>query len=145
MVVSAALVAVIENVPATLPAVYKPLDEMEPPVADQVTALFELPVTVALNCCVPPVCTVAELGEIETDTVAGGGGVAVTVIAACALFVLSAELVAVTVKFPAPEPAVYRPLEEIVPPVAVQPTFEFVLPVTVAENCCVAPACTEAV
>ena len=54
-VVSATLVARTVNVPATAGAVYKPAVETVPPVADHVTAVFEVPVTVAVNCCVPPV------------------------------------------------------------------------------------------
>ncbi len=69
-----------------------------PPVAVQVTAVFELPVTVAVNCCVPLVCRLAELGLIVIDTT---GGVAVTVTVAEAFFVVSAALVAVTVNVPA--------------------------------------------
>jgi hypothetical protein len=49
-----------------------------------------VPVTVAVNCCVPPVVNDAEVGEIETAT-------AVTVTVAEADLVLSAALVAVTV------------------------------------------------
>ena len=69
-----------------------------PPVAVQVTAVFELPVTVAVNCCVLLVCRLAELGLIVIDTT---GGVAVTVTAAEAALVVSAALVAVTVNVPA--------------------------------------------
>jgi len=69
-----------------------------PPVAVQVTAVFELPVTVAVNCCVPLVCTLAEPGVIVIDTT---GGVTVAVIVAEAFFVVSAALVAVTVNVPA--------------------------------------------
>ena len=56
----------------TLPgAVYNPVEEMLPQVAPlhplpltlQFTAVFELPVTVAVNCCCRPVTTVAEPGE----------------------------------------------------------------------------------
>ena len=53
-----------------------------------------LPVTVAVNCCVPPVCSDAEFGLMLTAT-------RVTVIVADADFVLSATLVAVTVNVPA--------------------------------------------
>jgi hypothetical protein len=70
---SAALVAVTAKVPALLPAVYRPEEEMEPPVADQVIAVFEDPVTVAENCFVEPVCTEAEVGVMDTVTEAGGG------------------------------------------------------------------------
>ena len=65
--------------------------ETLPPVADQVTAVLLLPVTVAVNCCVPLVCSDEEVGEIETAT----GALTVTV--AEADLVLSAALVAFTV------------------------------------------------
>ena len=58
-----------------------------------------------------------------------------------AVFVVSAAEVAVTTKFPAFDPAVNNPALEIVPPVAVQVTAVFELPVTVAANCCVCPGC----
>jgi hypothetical protein len=64
-----------------------------PPVADQVTLVLLEPVTVAVNCCVPPVVRDAEVGEAETETVAG----ALTVTAAEADLVVSATLVAFTV------------------------------------------------
>jgi len=38
---------------------------------DQVTAVFVVLDTVALNCWVPPDETVAEIGEMETATAAG--------------------------------------------------------------------------
>ena len=47
---------------------------------DQVTAVFVEPLTVAVNCWVPPEETVAEVGEMETDTSgAAATGVTVTV------------------------------------------------------------------
>ncbi len=58
--------------------------------ADQVTAVLVVPVTVAVNCCVPLVWIEAEVGEIETETAA------VTVTAADADAALSAALVAFT-------------------------------------------------
>jgi hypothetical protein len=61
------LVAVTVKVPAVLPAVKTPA-EIVPPVADQVTAVFELPVTVAENGFVLPDCTDAEAGLIVTAT-----------------------------------------------------------------------------
>ena len=67
--------------------------ETVPPVADQVTAVFVLPVTVAMNCCVPPVCSDAEVGLMLTATT---GDAAVTVTVADADFVVSATLVALT-------------------------------------------------
>ena len=66
------LVAVTVNVPAVLPAVKTPA-EIVPPVADQVTPVFELPVTVAEKGFVLPDCTDAEAGLIvmATDGVPG--------------------------------------------------------------------------
>ena len=66
-------------------------------------------------------------------------GAAWTVTCADPDLVLSAAEVAVTVKLPVADPAVKRPLVEIVPPVAVQVTAVFELPVTVAVNCLVWP------
>ena len=98
-----------------------------PPVADHVTA------TLAVNCCVCPDCTVALAGEIVTDTGAG------IVTCADALLVRSAIEVAVTVKaLPGVDPAVKRPLFDIVPPVADHVTA------TLAVNCLVCPGCTVA-
>jgi hypothetical protein len=66
-------VAVTAKVPAALPAEYRPLEEIVPPVADQVTLVFELPVTEAENCCVAPVSTAADVGAIVTVTTGGAG------------------------------------------------------------------------
>ena len=68
-----------------------------PPVADQVTAVLLEPVTVAVNCCVPPVSRAAETGEMDTATIAG----VVTVTVAEADWLLLAWLVAVTEYVPA--------------------------------------------
>ena len=76
-----------------LAAVYRPAELIEPPVADQVTAVLLLPLTVAVNCCVPLVASDAETGEIVTATT----GAALTVTDADADLVVSAALVAVTV------------------------------------------------
>jgi hypothetical protein len=62
-----------------------------PPVPDQVTDVLLVPVTVAVNCCVAPVCREAEVGLMVIAT----GTVTVTV--AEADFVESATLVALTV------------------------------------------------
>ena len=67
--------------------------ETVPFVAVHVTPVLVVPATVAVNCCVPPDGTVAEVGEIVTATVAG----AVIVTVALADLVVSATLVAVTV------------------------------------------------
>jgi len=69
-----------------------------PPVADHVTAVLLLPVTVAVNCCVAPVWSDAEVGLMLTATTGGGE---VTVTLAEADLVLSATLVARTLKVPA--------------------------------------------
>ena len=65
--------------------------ETLPAAADQVTAVLLVPVTVAENCCVPPVWSDADVGESEIAT----GAATVTV--AEADLVVSAALVAVTV------------------------------------------------
>ena len=49
-------VAVTVKAPAFGPAVNRPLLETVPPVADHVTAVLVLPVTVAANCFVWPGC-----------------------------------------------------------------------------------------
>ena len=68
---------------------------MLPAAADQVTAALLVPVTVAENCCVPPVWSDADVGDIETATGAA------TVTLAEADLVVSAALVAVTLYVPA--------------------------------------------
>jgi hypothetical protein len=72
--------------------VYRP-EVIVPPVADQVTAVLLLPLTLAVNCCVPPVGSDADPGVMETATT----GAALTVTLADADLVVSAALVAVTV------------------------------------------------
>lgn len=90
----ATLVAVTLYVPAVVGAVYRPVFEIVPPLADHVTELLPVPVTVAENCCVPPGATEASVGVIETPM---GTGAEVTVTVALADCVASAALVAVTV------------------------------------------------
>jgi hypothetical protein len=68
-----------------------------PPVVDQVTAVLLVPVTVAANCCVPPLNSEADPGELDTAT----KGAAVTVTVAEADLLVSATLIAVTVYVPA--------------------------------------------
>src|SRR5579884_17891 len=86
-VASATLVAVTEYVPADPGAVYRPELDIVPPEADQVTAVFDVFVTVAVNCCVAPVWIETEDGA--TDTLTTG---AVTVTLAVADLVESAAL-----------------------------------------------------
>jgi hypothetical protein len=86
LVVSAALVAVtvvLTPVGTAEGAVYKPLVETVPtvalpptsPLTLQLTAVFAVPLTVAVNCCVWETTTDALVGESVTDT----AGVMVTV------------------------------------------------------------------
>jgi hypothetical protein len=53
-------------------AVYKPVLEMlpfvDPPATLHVTPVLDVPVTVAVNCCVCPTPTLAVVGEMETET-----------------------------------------------------------------------------
>jgi len=69
-----------------------PLEETLPAVADQVTTVLLLPVTVAVNCCVAPAASDTEPGE--TDTAITG---ALTITVADAELLESATLVVVTV------------------------------------------------
>ncbi len=43
-----------------------------PGLKDQVTAVFEVPLTLALNCCVCPAFKLEVAGLAETATVGGG-------------------------------------------------------------------------
>ena len=127
----------LEIVPA---AVFPPVT----PFTCQVTAVLLVFCTVAVNCRVSPVLTVAEVGEIVTLT----GPVIVT----CAEpdLVVSACETAVTVTvagFGTVPGAVYRPELEIVPvfafpPVTCQLTAVLLVFCTVAVNCWVPPVLT---
>jgi hypothetical protein len=114
-----------------------------------VTAVFVVPVTAAVNCCVLPATTSADAGEIATAT----GGRTVTV--ADADFVLSATEVATTVTCAGVGTAggaVYRPVDDMEPqvlpeqplPLTLQVTEVSVVFFTVAVNCCVLLATTSA-
>jgi hypothetical protein len=72
LLLSATLVACTVKVPALLGAEYIPLPEIVPPLADQVTAVLLVPLTMAVNCCVSPVCSEAEEGLRLTETTGGG-------------------------------------------------------------------------
>ena len=50
----------------TIGAVYKPLLVTAPTVADQVTPLLDVPLTLAVNCFVTPEYSVAVAGDMET-------------------------------------------------------------------------------
>src|ERR1044071_6306074 len=115
-----------------------------PPSTDQVTAVFGVPVTLALNCFVKPICTVALAGVTVTMT---GGGTSVIVASAgpgawatdVARRVTVAGLgnAAGAVKTP---PEVTVPFAE--PPTTLHVTAVFALPVTVAEKVFWAPSAT---
>lgn len=107
-----------------------------PPVADQVIPVLVVPLTVAVNCWVVPVCTDAESGLIATLIT---GDAAVTVMVAVPDFVVSATLVAMIAYVPALAGAVKSPEEEMVPPEADHATALLVVPLTVAENCWLPP------
>jgi hypothetical protein len=53
----------------TAGAVNKPDKLIVPAVTDQLTALFDVLLTVAVNCCCPPEMTDAFAGAVETPTV----------------------------------------------------------------------------
>jgi hypothetical protein len=144
LLVSATLVAVIVTVCAdaiVAGAVYKPDDDTLPTpegLRPHVTAVFEEPVTAAVNCWLVFAVRVLLPGVTVTLTT-GGGGVSFTV----ALFdlLVSATLVAFTVTVCAcwiVPGAVYNPSEVSVPTApepSVQVTAVFVAPLTVALNC----------
>src|SRR5207245_1734142 len=114
-----------------LGAVYSPVGEMVPTVAvppgtaltNQCTALLKVPVpcTVAVNCCVWPNPTFAVWGVTRTVLIVGGGS---TVTWAEPLSVESASLTAEIVTGLALGTAlgaVYSPVGEMVPTVALPP------------------------
>lgn len=140
-------------------AVYLPAEETVPttllppliPFTAQVTEVFAVPLTEAVNCCACPNCTDALVGD--TPTVTGDG--AVRLIDADPTALASATLVAETVALAGDgnvEGAVYLPAEEIVPttllppamPFTAQETDVFVVPLTDAVNCCDCPNSTDA-
>jgi len=108
---------------------------------DQMTAVLVLFVTIAVNCCVWPSVRAIEVGEILIATAAG----ACSVMLAVPVTVESKTLVAVTVTFwlvAMETGAAYRPLFASMPPACglmLHVTPVTLIPVTVAENCCVCP------
>lgn len=114
---SARLVAVTVTLPAVAGAVSTPAALIVPAEVDHVMPLLEtVPVTLAVNCCEPPVAMLAVVGEMVTEFTTGVAMVTV----AFAVFVGSARLVTVIVAVPGVAPAVKRPAEEIVPELADQ-------------------------
>src|SRR5579862_2935113 len=61
-------------------AVYRPVDEIDPTdeESDHVTAVLDVPLTVAVNCCVPPGLSVTDDGDAETATAAPGAALNTT-------------------------------------------------------------------
>ena len=142
---SATLVATTVTlvVDATLAAVNRPLEEIVPLEADQVTAWFEALLTVAENACVPPELRCAEVGDTEMEMAPGaGGGVMVTEVAAD--LVVSAMLVAWTITFlvAVTKGAVNIPLAEMLPSEEDQAREVLAVLLTVAVNCRVVPEAT---
>ena len=99
---SATLVAVTVKRPERAGAVYRPAAEMVPPSSssmDHSTAVFDVPVTVARNVCVPLGANMISIGETLMETPTTGCGPAArdtTVTAAVALCDESSSLVATT-------------------------------------------------
>src|SRR5215469_13566276 len=114
---------------------------MVPFEADQVTAVFEVLLTVAENCCVLPEPTCAELGETDTTMAETGGSRGVTVSDVLADLVESAMLVARTTTWVSAVTfgAANMPPDEILPFDAHQATAVFAVLLTVAVNCCFPP------
>ena len=73
-VVSAKLVAVTVQEDALAGAVYSPVEMMDPQVADHITAVFVLPVTVAVNCSVVSTLMESDSGLMVIPALGGGGG-----------------------------------------------------------------------
>lgn len=121
-------------------AVNRPLLEIVPALACQVTAVLLVEVSVAENCCLPPGDTVTAAGERLTTILVDG----TIVTSETATAPSSATLVAVTVTVvdDVTVGAVNRPPLEIVPALACQtisvlvpPTSSRPVDVTVAANC----------
>jgi len=95
--------------------VYRPFAVIVPAAADQITAVFAVPDTVAENCCVAPFCRLTAVGKTEMLTFVAGGGVGVgrvtvtaaesDVTAAAPALCWDAAAVAVTVYVPADDGA----------------------------------------
>ena len=145
--VSAELVAVTVCAPIDAGTLYVPVEEIVPaeefppttPSTDQVTAVFENPCTVAVNCSVPEGPTKTEDGVTVVDP---------TATVACAVTLGTEATAAVTVCAPAAIGAVYNPEAVILPTVEYPPPtpstdqFTELLAAfcTVALNCVVPPS-----
>jgi hypothetical protein len=131
-------------------ATYKPLLETNPscwlppatPFTFQLTAVFEEPVTFAVNCCVSKSPTLALSGETLTATFEP----AVTVTTAdpdalCEALAWDAAMIVTCAGEGTVVGALYKPVGEmlplVAPPATLHVTAVFVVPETVAVNCCV--------
>jgi hypothetical protein len=113
-----------------------------------VTEVFEVPVTFAVNCCVPKFATLAEFGVTVTET--GEAAVMVTVaLPFIELFACDVAVIGTCGALGIAAGAVYSPacvmLPLDAPPLTAQVTFVFVVPDTMALNCCVLFTATLAV
>jgi hypothetical protein len=127
---TAVTVAIVEEV--TEGAANRPVLEIVPLLACQVTAVLLVEVKVAENCCFPSEDTVAVAGATLIVILLGG----TIVISEIATVAVSAAFVAVTFTFieDVTEGAVNIPVFEIVPALALHTKSGF--PVAVAMNCC---------
>ena len=143
MLGSATLVAIIVTlvVEDTLGAANMPLGEIVPFEDDQDTAVFEVLLTVAENCCVPAEARCAEVGESDIAMGMTGEAAGVTVTEVAADFLGSAMLVALTMTAVAAVTlgAVNIPLVEMVPAEEDHATAVLAVLLTVAVNCWAPP------
>ena len=114
------------------------------PATLQLTPVFEEPLTEAENCRLPPTTTTALVGEMLIET-----GPEIVTVALPDLDGAATEVAVTVIRFGfgALPGATYSPLDEIVPqaapvqplPTMLQVTAVFVVPRTVAANCCLPP------
>jgi hypothetical protein len=121
----------------TTGAVKRPVLEIVPLDACQVTPVLAVPRTQAVNCWDPPEAIVAAVGDTDILT----AGAALMVMTALACTVGSATLVAVimTLVLLDTTGAVNSPVLAIVPALADQVTAVWLVPGNVAPNCLLAP------
>ncbi|HTM36889.1 MAG TPA: hypothetical protein VL156_09090 [Terriglobales bacterium] len=107
--------------------------------ADQVTPVFDVLLTVAWNCCDPADLMLALDGVICTLIAVTELGLTLTVAVACLLVFATLVAVTVAVVLVVTEGAVNSPELEILPALADQVTEFVEALLTVAANCCVPP------
>jgi len=71
------------------------------PLTDHVTEVFEVPLTLALNCCLPPVLTLALVGLMLTPTLVEVSGLMVMERSAVAVLPLESVTINATSLVPA--------------------------------------------